>query len=231
MLRPILNFSPILASCYNEFSIKNKGNLKALKVTTRQPLIITAVFCQFLVFLNTAYASDFKGIGPDIKEILVDKKRIYRKAIVKTKDNKQSLDYKIYGIHPNKCRTALRKLSRYEKFNEYIDLVKLSGYSEKKKQIYLYLDHTLMPFPMSLTFNIPRIKKPGVYPFTFDKGFLKGLKGEIHVRQLSDNRCLFFSKSYWKGPKSSIPDTLFEMFSETLGELAMEKLFRVSRRL
>lgn len=184
-----------------------------------------------MVFLNTAYASDFKGIGPDIKEILVDKKRIYRKAIVKTKDNKQSLDYKIYGIHPNKCRTALRKLSRYEKFNEYIDLVKLSGYSEKKKQIYLYLDHTLMPFPMSLTFNIPRIKKPGVYPFTFDKGFLKGLKGEIHVRQLSDNRCLFFSKSYWKGPKSSIPDTLFEMFSETLGELAMEKLFRVSRRL
>ncbi|POB15322.1 hypothetical protein C0Z22_02735 [Halobacteriovorax sp. DA5] len=227
----MLKFSPILASCYNEFTIKNKGNLKALKVTTRQPLIITAVFYLILVFSNLAIASDFKGIDADIKEILVDKKRIYRKAIVKTQENKQSLDYQIYGIHPNKCKVALRKLSRYEKFNEYIDLVKLSGYSEKKKEIYLYLDHTLMPFPMSLNFKIPRITKPGAYPFTFDKGFLKGLRGEINVRQLSDGRCLFFSKSYWKGEKSSIPDTLFEMFSETLGELAMEKLFRVSRRL
>lgn len=205
--------------------------MKALKVTTRQPFIITAVFYSLSIICNAVYANDFKGIEPDIKEILVDKKRIYRKAVIETKENKQSLDYKIYGIHPNKCSIALKKLSRYEKFHEYIDIVKLSGYSETKKQIYLYLDHTLMPFPMSLSFIIPRITKPGIYPFTFDKGFLKGLRGEINVRQLSDGRCLFFSTSFWQGNKTSIPDTLFEMFSETLGELAMQKLFRVSRRL
>ena len=205
--------------------------MKALKVTTRQPFIITAFFCILSILSNGAYANGFEGIDEHIKEILINKKNIYRKAVIKTKDNKQSLDYRIYGIHPNKCKVALKKLSRYEKFSEYIDLVKLSAYSEKKKQIYLYLDHSLMPFPMSLSFIIPRIRKPGVYNFTFDKGFLKGLRGQINVRNLADGRCLFFSTSFWQGKKSSIPDTLFEVFSETLGELAMKKLFRVSRRL
>lgn len=182
-----------------------------------------------LIFGQKTFAQAFVGIPKKIEKI-VKSGKIYRNAKVTSKADNQTLDYQIYGLHPDKCSYALKKLSRYERFHEHMDLIKLSGYDEKKQLIYLYLDSKLMPFPMVLNFKIERITKPGHYKFSFDKGFLKGLKGNIHVKEYGQ-RCFFHADSYWSGKKSSIPDTVFEIFSETLGELAMTKLFRVSKQL
>lgn len=175
----------------------------------------------------SVYAEVYDSLDPKIVKIITNK-NIYRKSIVTSQGDIQSLDYNIYGIHPNDCKTALKKLSRYEKFHEYLDLVKLSGYDENKKMIYLFIDSALLPFPMSLNFKIDRITKPGRYEFSFDKGFLKGLIGHINVHETKTG-CYFHADSKWSGPTSKIPDTIFEIFSETVGELAMNNLFRVTK--
>lgn len=182
-----------------------------------------------LILLHSVYGQAFEGVSKKIQKI-VEKGDIYRNATVTSDKKTQSLDYKIYGLHPDKCSYALKKLSKYERFHEYLDLVKLSGYDQKKKLIYLYLDSTLLPFPMVLNFKIDRIERPGHYKFSFDKGFLKGLRGNIYVKE-AGKRCFFHANSYWRGKKSNIPDTVFEIFSETVGELAMKNLFRVSKQL
>lgn len=176
---------------------------------------------------HSAWAQPYEQLDPKIVKI-ISNQAIYRKSIVTSKADTQTLDYNIYGIHPNNCQSALKKLSRYEKFHEYLDLVKLSGYDEKKKMIYLFIDSTLLPFPMSLNFKIDRITKVGTYEFSFDKGFLKGLIGHIYVQETKSG-CYFHADSKWSGPSSKIPDTIFEIFSETVGELAMSNLFRVTK--
>ncbi len=189
---------------------------------------IIQVFLPLLI-IEVSMANAYEGIEKKIVKI-IKKGEIYRSAQVDSHDKLQSLDYKIFGLHPNKCKYALKKLSKYERFHEYLDIVKLSGYDKKKKLIYLYLDSTILPFPMVLNFKIERIEGPGLYKFSFDKGFLKGLKGNIIVKEDGD-KCLFHASSYWKGQKSSIPDTIFEIFSETVGELVMKNLFRVSKQI
>lgn len=170
-------------------------------------------------------------IDTRIKEKLSSDNAIYCTSKVDSYklDNKeyQSLDYFIAGLHQKKCRIALSKLSQYERYQEFIDFVKISRYDRERKHIKLHLGHILMPFDMILDFEIPRISKPGVYPFHFDKGFLKGLTGEISVSQ-HNNRCLFATQARWKGPKSKIPDQVFSFFSQSLGKNAMETLFRIS---
>ena len=189
---------------------------------------ITQVFL-ILFSINSVWAQTSFHIPSKILE-KIKTGHIYKKSTVTSSGKKQSLDYRIYGIHPNKCKHPLKKLSQYERFYEYLELVKLSGYDEKKKLIYLYLDSALLPFPMVLNFKIERIKKPGLYSFSFDKGFLKGLEGKIYVRD-EGNRCLFATTSNWTGKSSGIPDTIFEVFSETVGELVMKKLFRISKKI
>ena len=194
----------------------------------RYLIIITTVLLYFKTFSMEKIFPE-KEVSIKIMKV-IDSNRVYKKSVVDSKDKIQSLNYVIAGLHPNKCRKALKKLSRYEKFHEYLDLVKVSGYSEKSKEVYLYVDSALMPFPMSLKFKLDRIKKVGHYHFYFDQGFLKGLKGNIFISE-HKNRCMFYSTTYWKGPKSKIPDTIFEVFTETVGELAMKALFKSTRQL
>jgi len=139
----------------------------------------------------------------------------------------QSLNYFIAGLHQKRCRIALSKLSQYERYQEFIDFVKKSQYDKMQKRIKLHLGHILMPFDMILDFELPRISKPGIYPFRFNKGFLKGLTGEISISQYK-NRCLFATQARWKGKKTSIPDQVLSFFSQSLGKNAMETLFRIS---
>ena len=162
------------------------------------------------------------------KKIL--KGNIFVQSIVNTrrKNGIQKLKYKIAGLHPKSCRFALRKLSRYQDYNHFIDFIKLSHYDDKRQKITLFLAHKLMPFDMSLKFKIPRITKVGVYPFSFDAGILKGLSGTINIFNEKNNRCFFLTRASWSGPNSGINDTVFELSSSTLGRIAMEKLFRVS---
>lgn len=155
----------------------------------------------------------------------------YAKSEVETYEDKtQGLDYLIAGLHKRNCSFALVKLSQYERFSEFIDFVKKSSYDEKSERIRLNLSHTFMPFDMVLDFKIKRIKETGAFPFQFDAGFLKGLKGVINISN-HQNRCLFATTAKWKGPDSGIPDSVFSFFSQALGKLAMERLFRVSETL
>ncbi len=139
----------------------------------------------------------------------------------------QSFELYTQGLHSKGCVYAMRKLSLYEQYKDFLSFVTESSY--EKETVNFLLDHTLLPFSMRLKFKIPRIRKPGAYPFTFDAGFLKGLKGKIHLKKMKDKRCLFTLTANWKGPHTGIPNLIFEVFSSTLTEMGMKHLFRISR--
>lgn len=129
----------------------------------------------------------------------------------------QHLKFVIAGLHPKSCRFALRKLSLYEEYPNYLDFVKKSQYDEKSKRLRFFMESRLLPFNMILDFSIPRIKKPGSYPFVFDKGFLKNLKGTINIYE-NEGKCLFYTTAKWSGPHSGINNTLFAFFFKGLGQ-------------
>lgn len=134
----------------------------------------------------------------------------------------------VSGIHPRNCQRAMRKLSLYENYSSYMDFVNKSEYDEKKEQINFVIDHLLLPFPMNLSFKLPRITKEGRYLFTFEHGFLKDLKGVISVKDVG-KFCLLSMKTDWKGPETPIPNMAFAAFIQTVGKLGLEHLIRVSR--
>ena len=140
---------------------------------------------------------------------------------------KQKLDFKMAGLHKKSCVFALRKLSHYESYQRHLGFVKSGRYDEIKGRVDFYLSSSILPFSMRLNFKIPRITTSGVYPFTFDRGFLKGLKGGIHAAP-HKKRCLFFIQAHWQGKHSGINDTMFEFFTNVLTKMAMENLFRIS---
>lgn len=143
------------------------------------------------------------------------------------KPNTQQMMLFTSGVHPRNCTRAMRKLSLYENYHEYIDFIKKSEYNDQTEKVSFLLDHTLMPFPMTLSFKIPRIKKAGHFPFTFEDGFLKDLKGTIIVHEVG-KYCLLGLKTDWKGPETRIPNLIFETFVQTVGKMGLEHLIRVS---
>lgn len=131
------------------------------------------------------------------------------------------------GVHPRNCTRAMRKLSLYENYNSYIDFIKESKYEDQTQKVSFLMDHALMPFPMTLSFKIPRITKAGHYPFVFEDGFLKNLKGTIIVHDVG-KFCLLGLKTDWQGPETRIPNIIFETFAQTAGKMGLEHLIRVS---
>ena len=157
---------------------------------------------------------------------------IYAHSKVKTLKEKnikkQELKFSVTGLHEKSCRFALRKLSQYEVYKNHIGFIKESRYLEKRGRVDFLLSSMLLPYDMRLNFKIPRITTVGTYPFFFDQGFLKNLRGFIRVSK-SNKRCLFHTTAHWKGPHSGISNSIFEFFSSVLSELAMKNLFRISR--
>lgn len=171
-----------------------------------------------------------KSIGISAwKKVL--RNEVYVKSVVSdseiNKIKNQKLFFYIAGLHPKNCRFALRKLSHYESYSKHLGFIKESGYHEKTSRVNFLLSSILLPYDMTLNFKIPRIKSPGAYPFIFDQGFLKDLKGHI-VAINYKNRCLFYTNASWQGPHSGIPNSVFEFFSRALAQLSMENLFRIS---
>ena len=142
--------------------------------------------------------------------------------------NQQKLFVVVAGVHPRNCTRAMRKLSLYENYSKYMDFIKSSQYNEKSQKFTFTIDHTLLPYAMVVGFKIPRITKEGVYPFTFEDGFLKDLHGNIMVKEIG-NYCLLGMKADWIGPKTQIPNLIFETFIQTVAKLGLEHLIRVSR--
>jgi hypothetical protein len=143
----------------------------------------------------------------------------------------QSLKFAIYGLHQQNCQLSLRKLSRYEQYQNYLNFVKKSEYNEVTHKPTFLLASSLLPFNMILSFKLPRITTPGIYPFSFDQGFLNGLTGTIDISEEIINkkpRCFFSTHAQWTGPETAIPNSIFEFFVNTLAKMSMEKLFHVS---
>ena len=133
----------------------------------------------------------------------------------------------VSGVHPRNCVRAMRKLSLYENYSQYMEFIKTSRYDEKTQKFTFTVDHALLPFPMIVGFKIPRIKGQGHYPFTFEDGFLKDLKGTVIVKEVG-KFCLMGLKADWRGPESKIPNLIFGTFVQTVGKLGLERLIRVS---
>lgn len=144
------------------------------------------------------------------------------------KEKFQQMMLFVAGVHPRNCTRAMRKLSLYENYSDYMDFIKTSKYDEKTQKFTFTIDHTLLPFPMIVGFKIPRITKAGHYPFTFEDGFLKDLKGTVIVQDVG-KFCLLGLKADWTGPESKIPNIVFGSFVQTVGKLGLEHLIRVSR--
>jgi hypothetical protein len=142
----------------------------------------------------------------------------------------QNLNFSIAGLHEKNCSYALKTLSLYESYTKLLDFVKESAYDENSQLLNFKLSHVLLPYDMRLIFKLPRITKEGKYPFVFEHGILKDLKGTIYVINYQ-NRCLFYSTANWTGPSTGFPDVIFEFFSQSLAKLTMEKLFRISSTL
>ena len=146
-------------------------------------------------------------------------------SIKKNNNDFQSFLFKTAALNNKNCERVLDLLSHYENFKFHLDFIKQSNYNDLTNYVSFLIDSPLLPFPMTLSFKIPRIKKPGQYLFEFENGFLKGLKGIIHVHSVS-NQCLIYAESNWTGEDTKIPNFVMEIFSETLTRIAFEKLFR-----
>jgi len=150
---------------------------------------------------------------------------ILSEAHVKSKGSKQSFTLKSAGWHNKKCSVVLRKLSMLENYKDWISFVNTSTYNKKARLFTLTADHTLLPHPMIIHIIMDRPTKQGVYPFYFPTGMFTGLKGDFTITE-KDNRCLIFSKSHWKGPKTKYPDLVIELFAETLSKKGAQLLMR-----
>ena len=142
-------------------------------------------------------------------------------------EKEQQMFLFVTGVHPRNCTRAMRKLSLYENYHNYMDFIKTSTYNDSTQKFSFTIDHALLPFPMIVNFKIPRITKPGVYPFTFEDGFLKGLQGKVIVKEVG-KFCLLGMRTDWRGPESKIPNVVFGTFVQTVGKLGLEHLIRVS---
>ena len=140
----------------------------------------------------------------------------------------QTLNFRMVGVHPNRCKIALRKISLYEEYSDFISFIKKVEFSEENKKLAFFVDHKLMPYPMVLGINIGRVSRPGSYPYTFDKGLFSGLKGTIVVKDYK-RKCLIAIHNSWTGKHTKIPNLVIEIFSQTLMRIGMEKVFRFSR--
>lgn len=147
--------------------------------------------------------------------------------VVTSGPKEQQLMLFVSGIHPRNCKRAMRKLSLYENYHSYMDFIKQSTYDDKSQKFAFTIDHALLPFPMQVKFKIPRINGPGNYPFVFEDGFLKDLKGTVAVKEMG-KFCLLGLKTDWQGPETPIPNVIFGTFLETVGKLGLEHLIRVS---
>lgn len=158
---------------------------------------------------------------------------IFSDCDVEDKDKTtQEMKFIIAGIHPRSCKIALNKISRYEKYSEYMDFIKDSKYDEANQKIFLLITSKFLPVNIVINFKLERITSTGIYHFQFDQGFLKDLHGEIHVDDYNSNnkeQCLFFAKANWTGPNTKFPNTALELFTSTLSYLGLKTLFRISK--
>lgn len=143
------------------------------------------------------------------------------------KKPQQTLEAKVVGLHPRSCEKGLRKISRYEDYPRHMSFVKEASYQEKEQRVRFLLDHTVLPFPMVLSFRIPRITQAGTTNFSFPDGIFAGLMGTIFVAPIG-NRCVYMLRADWRGKHTGMPNIVVSTFAQTIIKMGLEHLIRIS---
>ncbi|MBT3584999.1 MAG: hypothetical protein HN509_08835 [Halobacteriovoraceae bacterium] len=200
-------------------------------------LILLASLATFFTFLESSPGAQGLPAPLPMEKLkftktikkIIKKGQVYAESKVTTpKPGRQKLAFRMAGLHPKSCRFAWRKLALYENYSEYLGFVQQSSYQDGR--VNFLLVSSILPIKMRLAFKLPRIKGVGLYNFSFDRGFLKGLLGEIHITQANKGaQCFFYLRADWLGADSGHSNILFEFFSEALAKLGMENLFRISK--
>ena len=194
----------------------------------KQSFLVSLFISQVLA--QSGIEKQLKGWGhqsPAILKKLLKQEMVVESTVSKV-DKKQVLEFYALGLHQKKCSRVLPKMSLYENYHKWLPFVTSSTYDETTKRVDFILDSSVLPMKMNLNFKIPRIKKPGVYLFHFDKGFLSGLQGKIHVVAVK-KKCLIQTTADWKGKDSGIPNLAFEFFTEVLTKTGMGIVFRKTK--
>ena len=195
------------------------------KVIFRKILVIISIS---ILGLKTTIAEDFSSLPKNIQEYLINNNPYVRSNVSTDKDT-QSFSFFASGLHHQPCTQALKTIGHYENYQNIIGFVDKSTYQNER--INLSLSSSFLPFDMILNFKIPRIYKVGEYPFIFDNGFLLNLTGKVIVKNFTNHKkykCYIAMTAAWQGKKTKIPDYIFEIFTKTIGEIGISKLFRVS---
>ncbi|MCB9093650.1 MAG: hypothetical protein H6621_01155 [Halobacteriovoraceae bacterium] len=137
----------------------------------------------------------------------------------------QTMWTKASAFHSRDCKPVLAKLSRYEDYSKYMSFIEYSTYVNGV--INMRLKISLIPMAFDFTMKMPRIDKPGLYPFVFSAGILKGLTGTLDILEI-DKRCFLFAKIDWKGKNLGYADFLMENFFTTVAKLGLEKVFSIT---
>lgn len=195
-------------------------------------IIANSIYLFCCLFTGLTYAAStgtpYDFLTPEAKQ-KIDKGQNYLLSHVETDKtgSTQTFKFSLAARHPKSCRFALKKLKRYEDYRQFIEMVTTSLYQEEKEDLYLELDPPIISDKLVLNFKIPRIERPGSYPFRFDRGFLNGLLGNIEVFEYK-HRCIFSITANWTGKKTRYSDQILSLFAGTASELALNKLIRIS---
>jgi hypothetical protein len=173
----------------------------------------------FLSFFNQHWKVNERMLSQMLKnEILVDAK-------VQSQGEQQSFTMHVAAIHKTSCVKALRKLSQFEMFSEWISFITHSTYDEKNRLWTVRADHALLPYPMLVHIIVDRPTKTGRYNFVFPTGIFTGLAGHFIIEEIHD-QCSFYATSFWQGPHTKLPNFVIEIFSQTLTKIGGELIFR-----
>lgn len=159
----------------------------------------------------------------------VNQGEIISYSIVEYQEDKKIQSFEVYGVgyHKRTCKVAMRKLSAYENYPNYLSIINKSTYDEKKKIINFQISPPILSNDIDVYIKIDRIKDQGNYPFQFASGFFTALKGNIELTDYN-NKCLFHVTAAWSGAYSDIPSPILKLFLEVIIKTGMENLFRVS---
>lgn len=183
-------------------------------------------FYFYLVFANPSPPTHV--ISKRFLELIEVRGSIIETLLTHQKEGRiQKLDHYALAYHPKSCQVALRTVRQYESYHLYLPFIKESRYNNETKMIYFLFETPLIPVRLALIFQLERIQKPGVYPYTFVSGIFPGLKGDISVFDHKKG-CLFLITAKWEGKATPFPNTLLEIFIKTLTLKAIESLIRAS---
>ncbi|MCY4523679.1 MAG: hypothetical protein OXB84_02950 [Halobacteriovoraceae bacterium] len=169
-------------------------------------------------------AQKFNELNPDAQRHIIQRGPHSESTVLDLPDNRQQLQYQITALHPRGCIFALNRISHYERYQEWLDVVTESKYDMANKDLYTEVSIPFPPIKTRANVKIPLMSEEGSYQFIIQGSRFDGLTGIIMVEEVGE-RCLFHMESSWEGEHSQINSAILGFASRILGVVVMETLF------